>query len=159
MKRKSIKGFFPVVIVMIVAFFSILLLADVNPSVAATSKKKSTEVTRPTAVERTEARIKQLQGALKITEPQQALWNTLTQVMRDNAKEFDELATLRVESTKIVNAVDNMKFYYQISKTHLDQQAKFIPPFEELYTSMSDAQKQTADLIFRTGKLGRHRIK
>jgi len=79
--------------------------------------------------------------------------------MRENSKEMDALARVKTENAQIVNAVENMKFYYQISKTHLEQQAKFIPPFEALYTSMSDEQKKTADLVFRTGKSGRTRIK
>jgi len=36
---------------------------------------------------------------------------------------------------------------------------KFIPPFEALYTSMSDEQKKTTDTLFRTGKHGKHRMK
>lgn len=146
-------------IIMVVTLLSTLFFTGINPSYAAPVKKKTMETTRTTFVERTEARIKQLKGVLKITEAQQELWNTLTDVMRENAKEMETLAKVRTESTQIVNAVENMKFYYQVSKTHLDQQAKFIPPFEALYTSMSDEQKQSADLVFRTGKFGRNKTR
>jgi len=141
MEQKTIRNIFPVAFVVLVAFLSTLLFADVNQSVAATAKRKS--VVGANAVDRTEVRIKELQGALKITEEQQVLWNALIQVMRDNAKEMETLAKVRVESTQVVNAVENMKFYYQVSQIHLEQQAKFIPPFEALYTSLSDGQKQT----------------
>ncbi len=146
-------------VIMVVTLLSTLFFAGVNQSYAAPAKKKTSEVTRTTFVERTETRIKQLKDVLKITEAQQETWNTLTNVMRENAKEMEALAKVRTESTQIVNAVENMKFYYQISQRHLDQQAKFIPPFEALYTSMSNEQKKSADIVFRTGKFGRNKTR
>ncbi len=160
MEQKKSRIVFPVTfVVMLFVFFSTIFFAGVNQSCAAPVKKKTSEVARTTFVERTETRIKQLKDVLKITEAQQETWNELTKVMRENAKEMEELAKVRTESTQIVNAVENMKFYYDISKTHLEQQAKFIPPFEALYTSMSDQQKKSADLVFRTGKFGRNKTR
>ncbi len=160
MEQKAFRGAFPVTfVVVLVVFLSTLLLADLQQSFAASATKKAAPPAAVTAGDRTEARIKQLHAVLKITDDQLATWNTLTQVMRENAKEMDAAAKVKAESTQTANAVENMKFYYQISKTHLEQQAKFIPPFEALYTCMSDEQKKTADLVFRTGKAGRTRIK
>jgi hypothetical protein len=51
-----------------------------------------------------------------------------------------------------VNAVERMKFHSQITEAHLSHLKKFIPPFEALYTSMSDEQKKTADTLFKKGK-------
>jgi hypothetical protein len=156
----TLKIKFPVTFsIMVVTLLSTLFFAGIDQAYATPVKKKTTETARTTFVERTETRIKQLKGVLKITEAQQEPWNTLTDVMRENAKEMETLAKVRTESTQIINAVENMKFYYQVSKTHLDQQAKFIPPFEALYTSMSDEQKQSADLVFRTGKFGRNKTR
>jgi hypothetical protein len=116
-------------------------------------------IARPSAVEQTEAQIKQLQGALNITAAQKELWNNLTQVMRENAKDMDALNKDRAENTKPMNAVEHMKFHSQITEAHLDQLKKLIPPFEALYASMSDEQKKTTDTIFRTGKSGKPKRK
>jgi hypothetical protein len=142
-----------------VAFLSAIFFANANLSFAAAGKKKSSAVARASAVEHTEAQIKQLQGALNITEAQKELWDNLTQVMRENAKDMDALrddrAKERAEGTKTLNAVEHMKFHSEITKVQLDQMEKLIPPFEAFYSSMSDEQKNITDTIFRTGKHGK----
>ena len=92
MKQKAYQVAFPVTLVVVmVAFLSTIFFANANLSFAASGKKKSSAVARTSAVEHTEAQIKQLQGALNITEAQKELWNNLTQVMRENAKDMDAL--------------------------------------------------------------------
>ena len=163
MKRKTYQvAMLATLVVVVVAFLSTMFLASANPSFAA-GKKKSSAVARPSAVEHTEAQIKQLQGALKITEAQQEVWDNLTQVMRENAKDMDALtdafAKEKAEGTKTINAVEHMKFHSQITKAHLDQLEKFLPPFEAFYDSMSDEQKNTTNTIFRTGIYGKAKAK
>lgn len=159
MNRKSYQVAFSVTqIVVMVALLSTIFFASVNLSLAASAKKKATAVAG-TAVSHTEARIKQLQGALKITKAQEELWINLTQVMRDNAKNMDALSKDRGENTQTMNAVEHMKLHSQITETRLDQMKKFIPPFEALYSSMSDEQKQSTDKIFRTGITGKSKRK
>ena len=133
------------------AFLSAIFLANAHLSLAASSTKKAAEITRGSAVERTEARIKELHAALKITDSQKELWNTLTLVMQDNAKDMDALAKDRTETTKTMNAVERLKFHSRITEAHFKQLQKFIPPFEALYASMSDKQKKTTDSLFRKG--------
>jgi GMP synthase PP-ATPase subunit len=166
MKRKAYQVAIPVTLVVVmVAFLAAIFFASANLSFAASVKKKSPTptVVRTSAVEHTEAQIKQLQGALNITEAQKELWNNLTQVMRENAKDMDAftdtLTKERAESTKTMNAVEHMKFHSQITEAHSDQLKKFIPPFEALYSSMSDEQKKSTDTIFRTGKYGKAKRK
>ncbi|HEX7535123.1 MAG TPA: Spy/CpxP family protein refolding chaperone [Syntrophales bacterium] len=164
MKRTAYKIAFPVTLVVVmVAFLSTIFFVNANLSFAAAGKKKSSAVARTSAVEQTEAQIKQLQAALNITEAQKELWNNLTQVMRENAKDMDALtdafAKERAEGTKTMNAVEHMKFHSQITEAHLDQLNKLIPPFEAFYSSMSDEQKKTTDTIFRTGKHGKQKRK
>ncbi|MDD5168514.1 MAG: Spy/CpxP family protein refolding chaperone [Syntrophales bacterium] len=160
MKRKAYeRAFSATIIIAVMAFLSTIIFADVNPSFAASSKKKSSTVASSSAVEQTEAHIKQLQGALKITEAQKDLWNNLTQVMRENAKDMDALIKAGAENAKTMNAVEHMKFHSQITEAHLAQLKKFIPPFEALYASMSDEQKKTADKIFQTGISGKSKRK
>ena len=159
MKRKTYQGSFPVTLVVMVAFLSSIFFISGNLSFAATSKEKSPAVAKKSAVDYTEARIKQLQEALKITDAQKELWNNLTQVMRENAKEMDALTKGSADKTKAMNAVEHMKFHSQITEAHSNQLKKFIPPFEALYNSMSDEQKKITDTIFRTGKHGKQKIK
>ena len=153
------KAFQAALVVVMVTFLSIFFFAGADNSLAASGKKKSAAVTRTTAVEHTEARIKELRSELKITEAQEVLWNNFTQVMRENAKEMDALTKDRAENTKNMNAVEQMKFHSQISEARLAQQKKLIPPFEALYAGLSDEQKKITDTIFRTGKHGKHEFK
>ncbi|MBI5591319.1 MAG: Spy/CpxP family protein refolding chaperone [Deltaproteobacteria bacterium] len=146
-------------VVVMAAFLSTIFLADANLSFAASGKNKSSVAVITTAVDDTEARIKELRDALKITGAQEELWNNLTQVMRENAREMDALAKDRAENIKTMNAVEHMKLHSQITETHLDQLKKFIPPFEALYASMSDKQKKITDTMFKAERHGKHRRK
>ncbi|KAB0663808.1 Spy/CpxP family protein refolding chaperone [Oryzomonas japonica] len=160
MNRKIYQAAFPAaLIVAMAAFLSAIFFADATPSFAASGKKKPAVTARTSAVDYTEAKIKELQGALKITGAQEGLWNNLTLVMRENAKDMDAITKDYGEKTKTMNAVERMKFHSQITEAHLNQQKKLIPPFEALYASLSDDQKKTTDTIFRTGKHGKQRIK
>lgn len=159
MKHKGYQVAFPAAIVVImVAFLATFFFVNTNLSFADSVKKKSSAVARTSAVEHTEAQIKQLQSALKITESQQELWKTLTQVMRENAKDMDALTKDRAENTTM-NSVEHMKFHSKITEAHLDQLKKLIPPFEAFYTSMSDEQKKITDTVFRTGSYGKQKRK
>jgi predicted nucleic acid-binding Zn-ribbon protein len=158
MNQKAHHVGFPVtIVVMMVALLSIFFFANADNSFAASGKKKSTAVDK-TAVEHTDARIKELKGELKITEAQEVLWNNFTQVMRENAKEMDALTKGSAENAKTMNAVEHMKFHSQIAETRLNQMKKLIPPFEALYAGLSDEQKKITDTIFLTGKHGKHKF-
>jgi len=160
MKREIYQVAFPVTLVVVmVAFLSTIFLANANLSFAASDNKNSSAVARISAVDHAEARIKQLQVALNITDAQKPLWNNLTQVMRENAEEMDALTKDMRENTMTMNAVERMKFHNQISESRLIQQTKFLPVFEALYASMSDAQKKTTDTIFQNGFKGEHKRK
>jgi len=164
MKRKTYQvAMLATLVVVMVAFLSTIFFVNANPSFAASGKKKSSAVARPSAVAHTEAQITQLQGALKITEAQQELWDNLTQVMRENAKDMDALtdaiAKERAEGTQNMNAVEHMKLHSRITVAHSEQLEKFIPPFEAFYSSLSDEQKKTTDTIFQTGRYGHGKAK
>ena len=160
MKRKAYQIVFSATLVLVmVAFLSAIFFANPNSSFAASGKKKSSAVARISAVEHAEAQIKQLQGTLNITEAQQGLWNNLTQVMRENAKDMDTLNKERAENTEPMNAVEHMKLHSEITQAHLDQMEKLITPFEAFYDSMSDQQKNITNIIFRTGKYGKQKRK
>jgi TolA-binding protein len=160
MKRKAYQIVFSATLVLVmVAFLSAIFFAIPNSSMAASGKNKSQAIARSSAVEYTEAQIKQLQGTLKITEDQQELWDKLVQVMRENAKDMDAFTKGRAENAKPINAVEHLKLHRQITEEHLAQLKKLIPPFEAFYNSMSDQQKNITDIIFRTGKYGKSKRK
>ena len=159
MKQKVSQVAFPAMLVAAtVVFLSAFLFANPSHSFAATGKKTSSTVAATSAVGQAEVRIKQLKNALNITEEQKELWENLTLVMRENAKDMDALTKERAEETKTMNAVEHLKFHRQITKAHMDQLEKLIPPFEAFYSSMSDKQMKITDTIFRTGKNGKHKM-
>ena len=159
MKQKTHLIAFPVTFVVILAFLSIISFADTRFSFAASGGNDKPAGDKFTAVKHTELQIKKLQSTLNITDAQKELWNTLTQVMRENAKDMDALTVERAEHTKTMNSVELMKFHSQIIEAHLNQLKKFIPPFEAFYASMSDQQKNITDMIFRTGEYRKHHKK
>jgi TolA-binding protein len=160
MKRKVYQIVFSATLVLVMAaFLSAIFFVNPNLSFAASAKKKSQTIATTSAVEHTEAQIKQLQGTLNITEAQQGLWNNLTSVMRENAKDMDALTKEKAENAKPMNAVEHMKLHSQITEAHLAQLKKLIPPFEAFYNSMSDQQKNITDMIFRTGKFEKSKRK
>jgi hypothetical protein len=97
-----------------------------------------------------EARIKELHKKLHITAAQKPQWDNLAQVMRDNAQAMSDLKKQRASDAQTMNAVDVVKSYESVIEAHEDGMKKFVPPFEALYNTMSDAQKKTADSLFRT---------
>jgi hypothetical protein len=97
-----------------------------------------------------EARIKELHRKLHITAAQKPQWDNLAQVMRDNAQAMSDLKKQRAADAQTMNAVDVVKSYESVIEAHEDGMKKFVPPFEALYNTMSDAQKKTADSLFRT---------
>ncbi len=162
MKPQAHQVTFPVTrIVVMMAFLSTILLASAIPSFAASEKKKSPVIvqTSTSAVEHTEARIKELRAVLKITDAQVKSWDNLTLAMREDAKAMDVLVKDRAENEKNMNAVEQMKFHSKVTETRLNQMKKFIPLFEELYASMSDEQKKNADTVFEKGIMRNHKRK
>jgi len=137
MKRKDYRiASLAALVVVMVAFLSTIFSVNANLSFGDSGKKKSTAVAKPSAVDYTEAQIKRLQDALNITDAQKELWNNLTQVMRENAKEMDALTKDRAEKAKTMNAVENMNFHSQIAEAHLAELKRLIPTFEAFYASM-----------------------
>ena len=121
------------------------LLAQASTSPATTEPAPPAEKSDPV-----EARIKELHRKLHITAAQQTQWDNLVQVMRDNAKAMYDLEKERKEEAKNMTAVDAVKSYQAVIEAHEAGMAKFVPAFQALYDSMSNAQKQTADAMFRS---------
>jgi LTXXQ motif family protein len=120
-------------------------LAQTSTAPATTESAPAREKTDPV-----EARIKELHRRLHITSAQQAQWDKLVQVMRDNAKAMNDLQEQRKQDAKSMTAVTAVKSYQAVIEAHEAGMAKFVPAFESLYDSMSDAQKKAADAMFRS---------
>ena len=97
-----------------------------------------------------EARIKELHKTLHITAAQKPQWDSLAKVMRSNAQTMADLQKQRAADAQSMSAVDVVKSYESVIEAHEDGMKKFVPPFEALYDTMSDAQKKTADSLFRS---------
>jgi len=124
-----------------------IILSSSLPVTAAGSKAK------PVPADPVEARIKKLHGDLHITAAQESQWSDVAQMMRDNGKAMADLRQQRVDDSKALGAVDELKSYAAVIDAHADGLHKFIPVFQSLYDSMSDAQKKTADSVFRSRML------
>lgn len=96
-----------------------------------------------------ETRIGALRGKFHITAAQESLWNGVAQAMRENAKAMAELRKPRDEHAAALSAVDELKGYATAIDVHAAGLRNFIPVFQSLYESMSDAKKKTADAEFR----------
>jgi hypothetical protein len=70
--------------------------------------------------------------------------------MRDNAKAMVDLQNQRVADTQSMSAVESIKSYASVIDAHQAGMTKFIPAFTAFYDSLSEAQKKTADSMFRT---------
>ncbi len=99
--------------------------------------------------EAVEAHIKELHNRLHITAAQQSQWDNLVAVMRSNATSMVDLQKARGQDSSSMNAVDAIKSYQMVIREHEKGMDKFVPAFEALYSTMSDAQKKTADSMFR----------
>jgi hypothetical protein len=133
--------------------FGVVVLA--SPVMAGDSKtiavaSSPQAIAAPSDANAVEARIKELHRKLHITAAQKPQWDNLAQVMRDNAQAMSDLKKQRAADAQTMNAVDVVKSYESVIEAHEDGMKKFVPPFEALYNTMSDAQKKTADSLFRT---------
>jgi periplasmic protein CpxP/Spy len=98
---------------------------------------------------RVELHIGQLHAQLHITPAQQAQWDQFAQVMRDNAKDMNQVLEQRASGFASMNAVENMQSYAQIAQQHAQDTQKLATAFQALYGDLSDAQKKNADAVFR----------
>lgn len=96
-----------------------------------------------------ESRIKQLHRELHITPTQEAAWNNVAEVMRENAQTIEPLVHERFANGATMTAIDDLQSYSAITDAHAEGLKKFIVAFQPLYDSMSDSQKKNADALFR----------
>lgn len=123
-----------------------VLPGAVLPTAAEAATAKAPEMTEQQAADQ---RIQSLQDALQITAAQMPEWSVFMQAMRDNASATDALFRDRAAKAATMNAADNLKSYAVVARAYADDTQKLSDAFQALYGTLSDAQKQTADTLFR----------
>jgi len=103
---------------------------------------------RSNSVAGVDARISSLHNKLHITADQEAKWNDMAKVMRENGQKMRDMVTERSAKLKTMNAVDDLKSYQAIADEHADGLNRLIPAFEALYAEMTPEQQKNADHVF-----------
>jgi hypothetical protein len=127
----------------------VLVAQATTPSAPAATSPAPATKTAKSRGDRVEARITMLHAKLAITPAQEDLWKHVTEVMRENAQAMETLTKARADKAKTMTAVDDLTSYAELAEAHAAGLKKFVPAFEPLYASMSDAQKAQADTLFR----------
>ncbi|MBV8536677.1 MAG: Spy/CpxP family protein refolding chaperone [Alphaproteobacteria bacterium] len=120
-----------------------------SSSGAASAPATKTRHTRRARTFDIEQYITNLHKQLKITPDQETQWKQVADVMRQNSAAMQSATQEYAQSAKDMTAVDDLKSYQKIVKTHEDALQRLVPAFQTLYDSMPDAQKKTADQVFR----------
>lgn len=105
----------------------------------------------PTQPQNVEANIASLRQRLQITPAQEAQFNAVANVMRQNDRA--EASAPQPPSAN-ASAIDHLRAEIQYDEVELAGMKRFLPALEALYATLSPAQRQTADAIFRQGPGG-----
>jgi len=115
-----------------------------------TSAAKSASRTNSTShADRVETRIRDLHSKLGITPAQEDRWNSVAQVMRENAQNLDSIEQTRLDNASRMTAVEDVRSYSELADAHAQGLKNFVPAFQALYDSLSPAQQKNADQMFR----------
>jgi LTXXQ motif family protein len=142
-----------------VLFLGGLALADMSADPALAQETKAGRPTggqtpaAPPTFDPIAARIKYLHDRLRIAPDQDPLWDTVAQVIRNNAQDITPLLRERLRAKTSGGALDVLHSYEALGEAQLDNLKKFIAAFDSLYASVSESQKKIADSILREGPL------
>ena len=98
-----------------------------------------------------EANIASLHQRLQITPAQEAQFNALANVMRQNARAE---ASAPQAPPANASATDYLRAEIQYDEIQLAGMKRFLPALEALYATLSPTQRQAADAILREGPGG-----
>ena len=105
----------------------------------------------PAQPQNAEANIASLHQRLQITPAQETQFNAVANVLRQNARAE---ASAPQSPPANASAVDHLRAEIQYDEVELAGMKRFLPALEALYATLSPAQRQTADAIFRQGPGG-----
>jgi periplasmic protein CpxP/Spy len=100
-------------------------------------------------VETIDDRVKELHAELKITPAEEDKWGKVADVMRNNAKNVDDLIQQRHDNAPKQTALENLQSWNAIAQAHADGSKALLDAFSALYADMPDSQKKLADAAFR----------
>jgi hypothetical protein len=95
-----------------------------------------------------ETNITTLHQRLQITPAQEAQFNAVANVMRENARTE---ANAPQQPPAGASAVDDLRAYIRYSEIELAGLKKMLPALEALFATLSPTQKRAADAAFRQG--------
>ena len=98
-----------------------------------------------------EANIASLRQRLQITPAQEPQFSAVANVMRENARAG---ASAPQQPPANATAVDDLRLEIQYDEVELAGLKRLLPALEALYSTLSPAQKKTADAVFRQGPGG-----
>jgi protein CpxP len=93
-------------------------------------------------------RIMHLHDELKITADQEVRWQSVAQVMLDNASAINDAVKGRAKLIHGMTAVDDLRTYEAVVDAHANGIRKLAAAFKPLYDSMPVAQQKNADAVF-----------
>jgi protein CpxP len=93
-----------------------------------------------------EQEITDLRNRLHITPAQQQQFDAFAEISRKNAQELDALMREKGQNPN-ANAVDDMRFYLQLTEAQAEGLKRLLPAFQALYDSLSEQQKRAADAV------------
>jgi hypothetical protein len=93
-----------------------------------------------------EANIAQLHQRLQITPAQEPRFEALANVMRQNARMMPN-----APPPTNLDPIQGLRFAIQTGEQELVGLKRMLPPLQALYASLSPAQRQIADQVFRQG--------
>jgi uncharacterized membrane protein YqiK len=94
-----------------------------------------------------EAKITSLHQRLQITPAQEAQFNALADIMRQNARAEASAPPPPANA----GAIESLRAEIQYDEMELAGMKRFLPALEALYATLSPAQQQAADAILRQG--------
>ncbi|MBO0738288.1 MAG: Spy/CpxP family protein refolding chaperone [Alphaproteobacteria bacterium] len=104
-----------------------------------------------------EGRIAFLKTQLKITPAQEAQWQQVAAVMRENAKALDNTIAAARQNRSATGAVQRLESREQFAKMRADADARLLTAFKPLYASLSPEQQQMANRLVAAHHHGWHR--
>jgi periplasmic protein CpxP/Spy len=93
-----------------------------------------------------EANIAELRQRLAITPAQEPQFNALANVMRENARMMGS-----APPPTNMNAVEGLRLAIRYGQQEIDGMRRMLPALQALYATLSPAQRQAADAVFRQG--------
>jgi hypothetical protein len=104
-----------------------------------------------------EGRIAFLKTELKITEPQQKLWDAVADAMRTNARGMGGMPGGMAMTGSAATLPDNLATREKTMAAHLEQLRTLKAAVAPLYAALGDEQKKTADELM-SGPMGMGRM-